>query len=176
MSKGLPIGETLPEVGLYAGGGLVPLLGGLGQEFHDDGRYRSRDLPQSLVGRQRLPCDVAMDPFHGIGGTERELTGQHLVKNDSIGIKVAPRIDGSVHATSLLGCHVGKRSGNDFGRFWSLVLTWKTGSNPEAGEPKMAGRTIHHNVARLDVLMNQPSLMKLAKGRRKADRQSQKPG
>ena len=34
-----------PKVGLDARGGLVPILGGLGEQLHDDGRDRLRECP-----------------------------------------------------------------------------------------------------------------------------------
>ena len=53
-----------------AGGGLVALLGGLGEQLHDDRRERPRDVRDPLVGRHRLPGDVAVHPLHRIGGRE----------------------------------------------------------------------------------------------------------
>ena len=41
---GLPFGQAAPQIALQAGGGLVALLGGLGEQLHDDGRERSRDI------------------------------------------------------------------------------------------------------------------------------------
>ena len=41
----LPAFEARPKVGLHARGGLVPILGGLGEELHDDGGDRPRHFP-----------------------------------------------------------------------------------------------------------------------------------
>ena len=66
----LPFRQAAPEIGLDARGGLVALLGGLGQQLHHDRRERRRDARDPLVGRRRLPGDVAMHPLHRIGGGE----------------------------------------------------------------------------------------------------------
>ena len=76
----LPFRQAAPEVGLDARGGLVALLGGLGEQLHHDRRERRGDLARPLAGRRRLPGDVAVDPFHRIGGREGQRAGQHLVK------------------------------------------------------------------------------------------------
>ena len=35
------------------------------------------------AGGRRSPCNVAVHPFHGIGGAKRHLTGKHLVECDA---------------------------------------------------------------------------------------------
>ena len=73
-----------------------------------------------------MPCDVAMNPFHGIGSREGQTPGQHFVKRDAEGVKVASRINGTIHSSGLLGRHIGKCSGDELGRFGSLVLARKS--------------------------------------------------
>ena len=68
----LPFRQAAPQIGLDARGGLVAILGGLGEQLHDDRRERLRDAADPLVGRHRLPGDVAVDPLHRIGGGERQ--------------------------------------------------------------------------------------------------------
>ena len=79
----LPFRQTAPEVGLDARGGLVPLLGGLGQQLHDDRRERPGNAVDPLARWHRLPGDVAMNPLHRIGGGERQHPGEHLVEGDA---------------------------------------------------------------------------------------------
>ena len=62
----LPFGQTAPQIVLEAGGGLVALLGRLGEELHDDLREDGRNALQPLRRRDRLSCDMAVDPFHRI--------------------------------------------------------------------------------------------------------------
>ena len=45
----LPCRQAAPKIGLDAGGGLVALLGGLGEQLHDDGRDRRRDAVDPLA-------------------------------------------------------------------------------------------------------------------------------
>ena len=81
--------------------------------------------------RHRLPGDMAVDPFHRIGGFERQRTGQHLVESDTHGVKVTPGIDRPVHAARLLRCHVGECSGNYLRWFWSLAFSRKREAIPK---------------------------------------------
>ena len=76
----LPFRQATPQIARETGGGLVALLGGLGEQLHHDRRERPRDARDPLVGRHRLPGDVAMHPFHRIGRGERQCPGQHFVK------------------------------------------------------------------------------------------------
>ena len=41
--------EAPPQIGLDAGGGLVAILGGLGEQLHDDRRERPRDAGDPLA-------------------------------------------------------------------------------------------------------------------------------
>ena len=66
-----PFSQAAPEIALDAGGRLVALLGGLGEQLHDDSRQRGRDVRQ-IVEWRRMPGDVAMNPFQGIGRRERQ--------------------------------------------------------------------------------------------------------
>ena len=79
----LPFRQAPPQIGLDARGGLVALLGGLGEKLHHDRRELGRHPGHPFAGRDRLPCDVAVNPFHRIGGGERQLAGQHLVEGDA---------------------------------------------------------------------------------------------
>jgi hypothetical protein len=58
------------KIGLYTGGSLVALIQGLGEEFHHHYRERPRNICDPLVGRRRLPGNMAVHPLHGIGGGE----------------------------------------------------------------------------------------------------------
>ena len=68
-----PFGQAAPQIALDAGGGLVALLGGLGEQLHDDRRDRRRDVRHPLAGRHRLSGDVAVHPLHRIGRGEGQL-------------------------------------------------------------------------------------------------------
>jgi len=107
---------------LEAGGGLVAILGRLGEELHDDPGEYGRNALQPFRRRHRLSRDVAMNPFHRIGRAERQASGQHLVERDAEGVEVAAGIDRAVHPPRLLGRHIGERPGDDLGRFGGLPL------------------------------------------------------
>ena len=58
--------KAAPKITLGAGRCLVAFLSSFGEQFHDDGRYRRRDIFQSLVRRYRLLSDMAVNPLHGV--------------------------------------------------------------------------------------------------------------
>src|ERR1700722_2198494 len=77
----LPLRKTDPQIGLDASGGLVALLGGLGEKLHHDCRERPRDIYNPLMRRHRLPRDMAVYPPHRIVGREWEVPRQHFVES-----------------------------------------------------------------------------------------------
>jgi hypothetical protein len=88
----LPLPQAALEVGDNARGGLVALLGRLGEQLQDDGGDCGGDR-QPLTGRHRLSGDMAVNPLHGIGSRERQSAGEHLVERDAEGIEVATGVD-----------------------------------------------------------------------------------
>jgi hypothetical protein len=85
----LPVRQAVPQVALETGGGLVTFLGRLGEQLHDNPGDHARDRRKPPAGCQRLPRDVAVDPFHRIGGRERQCARKHLVEGDAERIEVA---------------------------------------------------------------------------------------
>ena len=96
------------------------------------------DILQPLAWRHRLPGDMAVHPFHGIGRGERQGAGEHLVKRDAERVEVAAGIDRAVHPSGLFGCHVGERAGDGLGRVGRLALARKARGDAEPGEPALA--------------------------------------
>ena len=72
VTPDFPCGQAASQIALDAARGLVPLLGRLGQQLHDDGRDRGRDMLHPLAWRHRLSGDMAVHPLHGIGRRERQ--------------------------------------------------------------------------------------------------------
>ena len=139
----LPFRQAPPKIGFQAGGGLVALLGVLGEELHDDGRQRLGDCG-AITRRCRLARNVAVDPLQGIGGGKRQRARKHLVQGDAQRVEIAAGINRAIHAAGLLGRHVGERAGNDLRRRGRLALARQLGRNPEAGEPDVAGVVDEH--------------------------------
>ncbi len=169
----LPFRQAAPEIGLDARGGLVALLGSLGEKLHHNRRERPRDARDPLVGRHRLPRDVAVHPLHRIGGGEGQLARQHLVEGDAQGIEIAAGIDRPVHPAGLFRRHVGERPGDHLRRRGGLVLARQTRGDAEARQPHAAGCRVHQDICRLDVLVDEASLMHLAERPRERDRDAQ---
>ena len=63
-------------------GGLVALLGVLGEQLHDDGRQRLGDCGV-IAEWCRLARNVAVDPLQGVAGSKRQRAGKHLVQGDA---------------------------------------------------------------------------------------------
>ncbi len=169
----LPFRPAATEVGRDARGGLVAILGGLGQKPHHDRRERPWDAVGPLARRRRLPGDVAMDPLHRIGGDEGRRPRQHLVEGDAQRVEVAAGIDRAVHAAGLLRRHVGERPGDHLGRLGGLALARQPRGDAEADQPYGAGRGVDQDVGRLDVLVDEAPLVEPAQRVRQADGDAQ---
>ena len=160
-----PCREALPEIGFEAGRRLVAVLGGLGEKLQDDGRDLGRNAGHPLARGHRLPGDVAMDPFHGIGGREGQRPGQHLVEGDAQGVEIAAGIDRAIHPAGLLRRHIGKAAGDDLGRRRRLALARQPRGDAEAGQADIAGG-VDEQIFRLDVLVDEAAPMQLPQRRR----------
>jgi CheY-like chemotaxis protein len=157
-SMNLPIVQAALQVTLDAGRGLVSLLRRLGEQLHDKLRERRRDSLHSLAGRHRPPCDMAVDPLHGVGRGERRRAREHLIERDAERMEVAARIDRAVHPPGLLGRHIGQRACGGLGPLERLPFARKPRGDAEAGEPHLVGRQVCENVGWLDVLMDMPAM------------------
>jgi hypothetical protein len=135
----LPGRKAALQVVLDAGGGLVALLGRLGEQLHDNPRELRRNGLKPLARRQRFAGDVAMHPLHRIGCSEWQNAGEHLVEGDAERIEIAAEIDRPVHPTRLFGGHVGECPGDHLRRRRGLALAWQTRGNAKAHEPGLAG-------------------------------------
>ena len=114
-----------------------------------------------------------MNPFHRIGRAERQTAGEHLIERDAERIEVAAGIDRAVHPPGLLGRHIGERAGDDLGRLGRLTLARQTRGDAEPGEPRPSVRAVHQDIGRLDVLVDEAALVRLAHGRGDADGEAQ---
>ena len=171
-----PLRQALPEIGRKTCGGLVAVLGILGEELHHDRRKRPRDARDPFAGRCRLSGDVAVHPFHRVGGGEGQFARQHLVEGDPERVEIAAGVDRPIHPAGLFGGHVGERPRDHLRRRRGLALAWQARGDAKAHEPDLAGDGIHQKVRRLDVLMDEAALVNLGKRGSNADRKAQKRG
>ncbi len=105
---------------------------------------------------------MAVDPFHRIGRPERQATGEHLIEHDAERIEVAARVDRAVHPSGLFRRHIGERSGDHPRRLGRLTLARQTRGDAEPGEPRQSVRAVHQDIGRLDVLVDETALVRLA--------------
>jgi hypothetical protein len=166
--------EALPQIDGEPRGGLVAVLGGLGEELHHDPREWPRDGHDPLVRRHRLAGNVAMHPCHRIGGGEGQFARQHLVERDPQGVEIAAGISRPVHPARLFGGHVGERPDYHLRRRRRLALAWQARGDAKADKPDLAGCGVHQNIRRLDVLMDETALVNLSQRRGDADGKTQK--
>ncbi len=160
----LPFRQAALEIGDNARGGLVAVLGCLREQLHDDRRDLRRNGWHPFAGRHRLARDVAVHPGHRIGGGEGECAREHLVE---------PGIDRAVHPSRLFRRHVGQRSGDHLGRLGDLMLARQPRGDAEACEPGGTARHIYQDIRRLDVLVDQVSLMDVPERGRERDGDAQ---
>ncbi len=113
-----------------------------------------------------------MDPFHGIGGRERQDPGEHFIQGDAERIEIAAGVDRAVHAAGLLGRDVGKCPGDAFGRRGRLALARQPRRNAESGKPDIVGGVDEH-IRGLDVLVNETTPMDMADDGREVDGDAQ---
>ena len=130
--------------------------------------------PRPLIGWNRLPGNMTVQPFHRIGSGEGQHPRQHLVEGDAKRVEIAACIDRAVHPAGLLRRHVGESAGDCVGRLGVGALARQAGGNAEAGEPDAAARHIHQDVRRLDVLMDEFARMHLAQRPRQGNPDAQK--
>jgi hypothetical protein len=102
-----------------------------------------------------------MHPFHRIGSFEGNTPGQHFVKCDAKRVEVAPGIDGTIHSSGLLGCHIRECPGDELASFSSLALTGKPRGDTKSPQPALAGDGVYQNIRRLDVFVDNSTLMQL---------------
>ena len=115
-------------------------------------------------GRYRLTCDVAVDPFQGVGGSKWEHSREHLVQSDAQRVEIAASIDRSIHAPGLFRGHVSKRTGNRFRRCRRLALARQSGRDAKAGEAYVAG-AVNEYIFGLDIFVDQTTLVGMAERR-----------
>ena len=153
------------EVALEPKCSLIPLLGCLGEQLHDDCRDCCRHFLLTLGWWNWLPRDMAMHPLHRIGRREWQNTGEHLVERDAERVEIAAGIDRAVHAPGLLRRHVGQCAGDLLGRGQALALTLQLRGETKAREPHLPVFAGDQDVGRLEVLVDQSTLVDPAQGR-----------
>ena len=112
---------------------------------------------------------------HSIGSValNGRAAGEHLIERDAERIEVAAGIDRAVHPPGLFGRHVGQRAGDDLGRLGRLTLARQTRGDAEPGEPRPSVRAVHKDIGRLDVLVDEAALVRLAQRGGDADGEAQ---
>src|SRR5262245_61158781 len=116
---------------------------------------------------------MAVHQLYQVRGSERQRSGEHLVEGDTKRIQSPGLVDRAVQAAGLRRCDVGQRAGDHLARFGGQVLARQAGGNAETGEPHFSARPIHQDMARLEVLVDEASLVDLGEGHGDADGEAQ---
>src|SRR6185295_473756 len=93
---------------------------------------------------------------------ERKTTGQQFVKRDAKRVKIAARIDRTIHSSGLLRGHVSERAGDEFGRLRPLTLARQSRGNTETHQPDLVQSGIREHLGRFDVFVDETSPVRLA--------------
>jgi hypothetical protein len=164
------------EVGEQAAGGLVAILGRLGQQLHHDVRHRPGDRRIDRVGRRRPDREVGMDDRQDVGVEERQAPGQQLEQRDAEGVEIGAAVGDPVHPPGLLGRHVAQRALEGPGRHEAVALGPPRRGDVEVDQPRLAGGGVVDDVAGGDVLVDDPGGVDVAQRGRHADRQAEAVG
>ena len=169
----LPFRQAAAKISLDARGGLVAILGGLGEQLQDDGRERGGDSFTRSPGG--TGCRAMWQWTHSIGSAadEGQRSREHFVEGDAAGIEVAAGIDRPVHPAGLFGRHVGERPRDHLGRRGGLALARQTRRDTEARQPDAAGRGVDEDIGGLDVLVDETPRVHPAERGCKRDRDAQ---
>src|ERR1700739_1635692 len=97
---------------------------------------------------------MGVNPVHRIGSDEGKARGHHLVKRNAKGIKITTRIDGTIHSSGLLRCHVGEGSSDELGWPGGLPFARKSRGYSKAREPGMAGRGVDEDIRGFQIFVD----------------------
>ena len=92
------------------------------------------------------------------------MAGEHPIERDAERIEVAAEVDRAIHSPGLFGRHIGERAGDNLGRLGRLTLARQTRGDAEPGEPRPSVGAVDQDVGRLDVLVDEAALVRLAQG------------
>ena len=142
----------------------VAFLGSLREQPHDDGQHALRHHVGDARGELGLPRKVRVDPFHRVGGCERQAPAQHLEEDHAHGIEVGARVHGAVQATGLLGSHVGQGSRRGLRRGRGSRLPGHPRCDAESRQVDRPALLVPEHVARVQALVDHASAMAFLHG------------
>jgi hypothetical protein len=164
----LPLRQALAQVILDTSRRLVATLCVLGQQLENDGFDRRGQAGDSRVRRLRRAGNMAVNPFQGVGGLERERSREQLVKRHAQRVEIRTRVHRAIHAAGLLRRHVGESARDRFRRDRDLSFTQQARGDAKTGQVHGPCR-VHQRIGGLDVPVDQPTCVDLADRRREAD-------
>ena len=95
-----------------------------------------------------------MHQLEGIVRAEREHAGDQLVERDSERVEICPPIERTIHASRLLGRHVGQGSFQALAPPGPPILQRQVGGRGELDQPNRARAGVTKEVVRSDVLVD----------------------
>jgi hypothetical protein len=109
-AAGAQLLQAAAQVGLQADGGLVAILGVLGQQSQDDLADDLGHVGAQLGRRRRRARDVGVDQAHRRAALERQAAGEALEQGGAEAVEVAAGVDAAVDPAGLLRRDVGERA------------------------------------------------------------------
>ena len=128
VALSFPFRQAPTKISLEADSGLVAFFDGLSQKPRHNRRELCGDL---FINRLWLARNLAVDPFHSIGGSKWQAPRERLVQSDAQGVEIAARINRAIDPTGLFGGHIGEGARNDLRRHGHLTLARNLGRNPK---------------------------------------------
>lgn len=104
--------EQVAEFSREVGGGGVAVADLFGHGAEADALEFARDALGELAGRPRFVLDHGLHEFGDVAGLERELAGDHAVKDDAERVDVGAAVDAMALSLRLFGRHVVGRAGD----------------------------------------------------------------
>jgi hypothetical protein len=102
-----------------------------------------------------------MKPLHWIFGREWEYSRHHSVKHHTVGVEIASRISGPIHATSLFRS---QERQNRADWIWSFgPFSRRTQRDIWADQTNFSRTEIYENIARVEVPVNETPGMQTTK-------------
>ena len=175
----LPAQESSQVGGQLAGRG-VSAGRLLGEGLQADGLQIARDAIVDAARRPGVLVQELVDDHHP-GPAERQLAAQELVEHDPQAVDVAAAVDMMGLAGGLLGTHVRRRA-DDLAVHRHDGVGLGANGQPEIDQDRPAQpvralflgrsfppivspvRTLHHDIGRLDVAMDQPVVVRVVEG------------
>ncbi|MNS11059.1 hypothetical protein D3C72_425910 [compost metagenome] len=166
---GEPLGPGGLQVVKQPAGGLVAVVGELGEQLEGDRPDRLRQIGPQRGRRHGLFGDVAVEPAQHVLALARQPPGEHLVEHHPQRVEVAADVDGPAGAAGLLGREKGQRA-LDAGRgLHRAIRAREAGREAVARQPHVEGLGVDQDVGGPQIAVDHAAVVLADERARDAD-------